>query len=256
MNQPAKTPEPSMEEILASIRRIIADEDVPKAKRGHAPSEPAPADAVATEPMRHPPVFDEASVEDSLAQDSLAQDPLAQDPLLDEPLANDPGIEDPGEDAYTAEYETAAQSVSSGSDDDTEEPDVLELTEEMHSEQQFVAAYRSDDAEPDPIFSDPQFSVARAAGSDPSAIADHLESARRALAEQMEPPLLSRSTSAAVDHAFSSLAQTVLAQNARTVDDLVKEMLRPMLKAWLDDNLPGLVERLVRAEIERVSRGR
>jgi cell pole-organizing protein PopZ len=36
----------------------------------------------------------------------------------------------------------------------------------------------------------------------------------------------------------------------------VREMLRPMLKGWLDDNLPGLVERLVRAEIERVSRGR
>jgi cell pole-organizing protein PopZ len=40
------------------------------------------------------------------------------------------------------------------------------------------------------------------------------------------------------------------------VDELVREMLRPMLKAWLDDNLPSLVERLVRAEIERVSRGR
>ena len=53
-----------------------------------------------------------------------------------------------------------------------------------------------------------------------------------------------------------SLAHTVLSQNARTLDDLVKEMLRPMLKSWLDDNLPSLVERLVRAEIERVSRGR
>ena len=41
-----------------------------------------------------------------------------------------------------------------------------------------------------------------------------------------------------------------------SAEDLVKEMLRPMLKAWLDDNLPTLVERLVRAEIERVSRGR
>jgi uncharacterized protein len=36
----------------------------------------------------------------------------------------------------------------------------------------------------------------------------------------------------------------------------VKDMMRPMLKAWLDDNLPSLVERVVRAEIERVSRGR
>ncbi len=60
---------------------------------------------------------------------------------------------------------------------------------------------------------------------------------------------------AAVDSAFNSLAHTVLGQNARTLEDLVKEMLRPMLKSWLDDNLPGLVERIVRAEIERVSRG-
>lgn len=68
--------------------------------------------------------------------------------------------------------------------------------------------------------------------------------------------LMSSETSAAVDSAFNALAQTVLVQNARTLEDLVHEMLRPMLKSWLDDNLPGMVERLVRAEIERVSRGR
>ena len=69
-------------------------------------------------------------------------------------------------------------------------------------------------------------------------------------------PLLSSATSAAVNSAFNALAHTVLVQNARTLEDLVREMLRPMLKTWLDDNLPGLVERLVRAEIERVARGR
>ena len=69
-------------------------------------------------------------------------------------------------------------------------------------------------------------------------------------------PLMSSTTSAAVDSAFNALAQTVLVQNARTLEDLVREMLRPMLKSWLDDNLPGMVERIVRAEIERVSRGR
>jgi cell pole-organizing protein PopZ len=68
--------------------------------------------------------------------------------------------------------------------------------------------------------------------------------------------LISNVTSAAVDSAFNTLAQTVLVQNARTLEDLVREMLRPLLKSWLDDNLPGMVERLVRAEIERVSRGR
>ncbi len=56
--------------------------------------------------------------------------------------------------------------------------------------------------------------------------------------------------------AFNTLANTVLSNNARTLEDLVKEMLRPLLKSWLDDNLPGVVERIVKAEIERVSRGR
>ena len=68
-------------------------------------------------------------------------------------------------------------------------------------------------------------------------------------------PLLSNAASAAVHSAFGSLAHSVLVQNTRTLEDLVTEMLRPMLKAWLDDNLPIMVERLVRAEIERVSRG-
>ena len=67
---------------------------------------------------------------------------------------------------------------------------------------------------------------------------------------------LGQTTITAVESAFNSLAHTVLSNNARTLEDLVKEMLRPMLKSWLDDNLPGLVERIVKAEIERVSRGR
>jgi cell pole-organizing protein PopZ len=76
--------------------------------------------------------------------------------------------------------------------------------------------------------------------------------------ETSAPPpqqILSRSTVSAVESAFNTLANTVLSNNARTLEDLVKEMLRPMLKSWLDDNLPGLVERIVKAEIERVSRG-
>ena len=76
-----------------------------------------------------------------------------------------------------------------------------------------------------------------------------------------EPPLIDRGlisneTIAAVDSAFNTLANIIIGQKARTLEDLVKEMLRPMLKSWLDDNLPSLVERIVRVEIERVSRGR
>jgi cell pole-organizing protein PopZ len=68
--------------------------------------------------------------------------------------------------------------------------------------------------------------------------------------------LLSSESGSAVHGAFSALAHTILAQNARTLEDLVAEMLQPMLKTWLDENLPQLVERLVQEEIQRVSRGK
>lgn len=67
--------------------------------------------------------------------------------------------------------------------------------------------------------------------------------------------LVSSATDTAVSQAFNALSGTLLTSNARTLEDLVREMLKPMLKSWLDDNLPSLVERLVRAEIERVTRG-
>ena len=67
--------------------------------------------------------------------------------------------------------------------------------------------------------------------------------------------LISSETTASVSQAFNILSHTILTQNARTLEDLVRDMLKPMLKVWLDDNLPPLVERLVRAEIERVARG-
>src|ERR1700720_2563453 len=41
----------------------------------------------------------------------------------------------------------------------------------------------------------------------------------------------------------------------RSFVSTAREMLGPMLKTWLDDNLPGIVERLFSAEIERVARG-
>ena len=66
--------------------------------------------------------------------------------------------------------------------------------------------------------------------------------------------LLSEASTASVSGAFASLSNTLLTGNARTLEDLVKDMMKPMLKTWLDDNLPSIVERLVKAEIERVAR--
>jgi cell pole-organizing protein PopZ len=67
--------------------------------------------------------------------------------------------------------------------------------------------------------------------------------------------LLSATTGASVSSAFSALTTTMFLQNTGMVEEAVRELLRPMLKQWLDDNLPVMVERLVRAEIERVARG-
>jgi cell pole-organizing protein PopZ len=69
-------------------------------------------------------------------------------------------------------------------------------------------------------------------------------------------PLLSARNGAAVAASFEDLARTMAGLSQAQVRDMAQEALRPMLKTWLDDNLPSLVERLVREEIERVSRGR
>jgi cell pole-organizing protein PopZ len=74
-------------------------------------------------------------------------------------------------------------------------------------------------------------------------------------APETESALLSANADASVASSFQALAQTMLVQNHDMMGEAVREMMRPMLKQWLDDNLPVLVERLVRAEIERVARG-
>ena len=68
--------------------------------------------------------------------------------------------------------------------------------------------------------------------------------------------LISPEVNNAVHAAFNALQQTVLVNNSRTLEGLLREMLQPALKAWLCDNLPGIVERLVRVEIEQISRPR
>jgi cell pole-organizing protein PopZ len=69
------------------------------------------------------------------------------------------------------------------------------------------------------------------------------------------PPLLSPHTDGMVSSTFNELATTMRRSgSARTLDGLVEDMLRPMLGSWLDVNLPPLVEKLVREEIERLSR--
>jgi cell pole-organizing protein PopZ len=70
-----------------------------------------------------------------------------------------------------------------------------------------------------------------------------------------EEPFASPETDAAVAASLNALSTTIAMHSSEMIEGLMREMLRPMLKNWLDDNLPSLVERLVRAEIQRVARG-
>jgi cell pole-organizing protein PopZ len=67
--------------------------------------------------------------------------------------------------------------------------------------------------------------------------------------------LLSSITGEQVARSFQDLAVAIDNAGRRSLDEIAEDMLRPMLQEWLDDNLPTLVERLVREEIERVARG-
>ena len=216
MTQPAKAQEPSMEEILASIRRIIADDDAAKAPPSPPPEQPLAA-AVPLRPTARPPAPPPPAP-------PSAPKPAPSESVLDEMLAE----------------LDATPAAAANSDDPA--ADVLDLTEAMTGGE-LAPEVRTIDGRSDIVFEDNPEPPPTARPQFPEP-------------ERPFPALMSRATSAAVDSAFNTLANAVLVQNARTLEDLVKEMLQPLLKTWLDDNLPGLVERLVRAEIERVSRGR
>lgn len=267
MSQVAKAQEPSMEEILASIRRIIADDEAAKpSDKPVAAAAPAPPPAPEAPPPAPevPPPAPAARAEPPAPAGS--PEPMSQDDI-DAMLA---GFDAEPESSAPAEpvVEPAPAPEAVVEADDEADADVLELTEAMTVE---AAAESEDfntiDTETDVVF-------AEAAPAEPPKLNGqddwHDEPVAAAPSPPPAPPpapevhyeplrsadgLLSSQATAAVAGSFGSLAHTVITQNGRTLDDLVREMLRPMLKAWLDENLPGMVERLVRAEIERVSRG-
>jgi cell pole-organizing protein PopZ len=172
-----------MEEILASIRRIISEDDAPA--EGEAPAEAGPAAAAA---------------------------PAAPEPMpdLDIPVAEPPTLE-MGE-------------------------DVLELTDRLDAPPEPVEPVEMSDLE----VIEPQAREEMPEDLPPLGEEEHLVG---------DPAAWS-----AASH-FEKLERGILMPAAgRTLEDVVRELLRPMMKAWLDENLPSIVEQQVAAEIERVAR--
>ena len=210
MSAQPKPSEPSMEEILASIRRIIADDEVKPAE--------APPPAAEQDDELKALLAGAASVSAPAEIEAIDDDVLdlgAEADLVPAPPPEaNPPIEDLGDIDFVEPAEVQPAAVATPPEPEPNSP-------------------------PPPVYVPPPPVQPAPSQSVPFDMAQ----------------LLSDQASSSVTSAFGHLAHTVLSNNARTLEDLVKDMLKPMLKTWLDDNLPTMVERLVRAEIERVARG-
>ena len=208
----------TVEEILASIRQAISDDD---AKRT-AERAPPPAE------RRSSPSVAEASTE----QDSEPSDDF--DALAETP----PTGPHPDHDVIEQAIEQALDGVRAELEHGRT---ILSRSRSRPSEQ--FAAQR---ALPRTIRPAP---VTRREVTAPTPRREVASPAQRRA-------LLSSRTETKVSASFDDLAKAMIDGNPHQLDAVVEELLRPMLKGWLEDNLPQMVERLVREEIERVSRGR
>jgi cell pole-organizing protein PopZ len=265
MGQAGAQREPTMEEILASIRRIIENNE-PGADGnpiglGLADGEPADrynADATAADEVSHDAEAGTSEASAAVAgvesQRSAANDAAGAQPVsLAEvaararmaPETDHAPIHDQGAEEYAAD--PAAEVTDAAAE---------EMREALVSDEPLEAPVQPAAEEAKPVSNEAE----EAEHPEPKeAVAAAPETASDASAKTEEPQgggqLVSLQTGEKVAAAFNELDAAIAAGQQRSFDEIAEEMLRPMLTQWLDDNLPTLVERLVREEIERVSRG-
>lgn len=255
MAQPSVAREPSMEEILASIRRIIESNDPDSAKLGSASL---------------PPVYDDEDGEDDLA-------PAADEAAPAMYAANDRGLAAAAvQDAAPAVAEKPvpknisladlAARVRSSNERVERAPEVVAerlveppqpvspvMTSRMAELRSSVPPVEPE-REPVRSFAEPSVEAFSVRGEQPAIVVE-MPQPFAPEAETDHKALVSAETREQVARSFGELAEAIDGSQRRSLDEMAEEMLRPMLQEWLDDNLPTLVERLVREEIERVARG-
>lgn len=213
MSDPKAHPEPTMEEILASIRRIISENDEEEEARKRAEAKGTAGTAGAAVLELTDMVTDDGTVVSLAAarQHEQIVEATAEENIPQEP---DGGDRDAMEDG-SAQEERAEMTTENPKDGAAE----------------FA---RSEDAG----------AAAPAPGTEEGLVsADTASTATASFAE------LARSLSQE-----PATAGNIPLGSGRTLEDLVQEMIRPMLKAWLDQNLPRIVEQQVRREVNRMAR--
>lgn len=219
--------EPSMEEILASIRRIIEDSDSVAAPGGV----PAGGDA------------DHGTANEAAA-------PVTHET---EQVANQNASEE-----VSADIEAFRSELSEPSHDPVSAP-----VEEDRPEPESVAPQAEPDSFADDEYAEPAPAVEAHVPNEPAAApAGHFEPRSEPVTHAplgnqapARTSIISETAERQVAAAFEELSDAFAASQKRSFDEIAEDLMRPMLQDWLDNNLPLLVERLVREEIERVARG-
>ncbi|WP_417433846.1 DUF2497 domain-containing protein [Hoeflea sp.] len=281
MGQAGAQREPSMEEILASIRKIIENNEP------GADGNPVDAGAAFKQFDTDDSSYDaEPALQEAESQRTAANDaPVAQPVSLADVAARARAVpETHSADTFNAHADAgdkvAVRAFGGGevngfetSDHASEVMDAAaeELREALTSDEPVeaivpaaAAAVKPVEAEPVARQPEPVEQQPEPVAQKPEPVAQQPEPVKSDTpADDRDPPaeeasggqLVSLQTVEKVAAAFGELDAAVAAGQRRSFDEIAEEMLRPMLTQWLDDNLPTLVERLVREEIERVSRG-
>lgn len=233
--------EPSMEEILASIRQIIADEDAPESEAEDVKDQAAVDDA-----------FD--NIEADGDGEEMSTDDV--DALFDAPAA---GVEEEAEEENDQAAIDAAFESMGG--DDAEAPaddvDAILGSEDVGDQGESTSGAADEDSDDDVLalsadqtLGEDDISFDMADSEEPEPVSEPAEAPSANV--ESDSALLSNDTAGAVKSSLGALNSAMTVSSENSVEDLVKSMLRPMLKQWLDENLPETVERLVQAEIERM----
>ena len=267
MNKTYHAPEPSMEDLLANIRRAI-NEDAGSAARPQAGSQ----DQVISGSMRELRVrFDNDTREPASRAGEIRElrDRVSGQSGRKEDVRNLPQLPPaPPKPSGFAELLRARQPEPEPEPAETIEPEAVLSHEDYGAYGEPEPALRPAVIEDEPYYGDPEPEPLQsyvpprpAPMRQPAATRSYLPAFNQRAPQQPAYPredetMLSPDASAAAANSFNRLADALMvrATGDRPIEEITRELLRSMLKQWLDDNLPPLVERIVREEIERVAR--
>jgi uncharacterized protein len=269
-SKPEAQNEPTMEEILASIRRIISEDEPQDGKPAAAAPAPQPAAAPPPAAEAAPPAAEEPPPVSGRGAENIldltkmvAEDGSIVDLETEaepEPAAEEPAAEEPAEEA-------AAQA---------EAPEEMAAEPEAEPEPEPEAAAEPEPApepepEPEPeLEREPEPEPEPEAAAEPEPEPELEDETIEASAEGQalapagdDSEYVSAVTAAAATASLAAVTKAAMANRqgdavaiggGRTLEELVRSSLAPELKGWLDENLPELVERIVREEIRKMIR--